>query len=143
MSPPSRQLSCLNQLLRYHCVLTTVLRDFIQEGPYLILKCLKISQRMKLLIEVLILVVPAKRLAESLSFGDICADHDSNVLLIDKIAIARKTTDFLTLVKVVVLAKILISVEELGDIVFIEKRRLRSVKCEHDDQSTRQHLQDL
>jgi hypothetical protein len=41
------------------------------------------------------------------------------------------------------LTQIRVTIKKLCNVVFIKERRFRSLKCEHDDQSTKQHLQSL
>ncbi len=76
---------------------------------------------MKLLIKIFVFIIFTKSLAKIFSFEDVCLDHDSNVLFINKITITKKTTNFLSFFEIVVLTQIRVSIKNLCNIVFVEK----------------------
>ncbi len=98
---------------------------------------------MQLLIKIFVFIVSTKSLAKLFSLEDVRINHCSNVLFINEIAITKQTTNFLLFLEIVILTQIRVAIKKLCDVVLIKERRLRSLRCEHDDQSTRQHLQSL
>jgi hypothetical protein len=98
---------------------------------------------MQLLIEILVFVISTQRLAELFSIEDVRIDNDTHVLLVNQIAVTKQTTNFLSLLEIVILTQIRVTIKKLRNVILIKEKRLRSLKCEHDDQSTKQHLQSL
>jgi hypothetical protein len=98
---------------------------------------------MQLLIKILVFVIFTQSLAKLFSIEDIRIDNDTHVLLVYKIAVTKQTTKFFSLLEIVILTQIRVAIKKLCNVVLIKKKRLKSLKCEHDDQSTRQHLQSL
>jgi hypothetical protein len=98
---------------------------------------------MQLLIKILVLVISTQSLAELLSIEDVRIDDDTHVLLVYKIAVTKQTTNFLSLFEIVILTQIRVAIKKFCNVVLIKKKRFRNLKNEHDDQSTKQHLQRL
>ncbi len=98
---------------------------------------------MQLLIKIFVFIISTKSFAKLFSLEDVRINHRSYVLFIDEIAVTRQTTNFLFFLKIVILTQIRVAIKKLCDVVLIKEKRLRSFRCEHDDQSTKQHLQSL
>ncbi len=88
---------------------------------------------MQLLIKILVLVISTQSLAKLFSIEDVRIDNDTHVLLVYKIAVTKQMTNFLSLLEIVILTQIRVAIKKLCNVVLIKKKRLRNLKCEHDD----------
>jgi hypothetical protein len=98
---------------------------------------------MQLLIEIFVFIIFTKSFAEFFSFENVRIDYDSHILLIYKITITKQTTNSFFLLEFVILTQIRISIKKFRNVVFVEEKRFENFWREHNDQSTKQHLQHL
>ncbi len=98
---------------------------------------------MQLLIKILVFVIFTQNLAKFFSIENVRIDDDTHVLLVYKIAVTKQTTNFFSLLEIVILTQIRVTIKKLCNVVFIKEKRFKNLKSEHDDQSTKQHLQNL
>jgi Fe-S cluster assembly scaffold protein SufB len=98
---------------------------------------------MQLLIEIFVFIIFTKSLAKFFSLENVRIDHDSYVLHVYKIAISKQTTNFFFLFEIIIQTQIRVSIKEFRNVIIVEKKYFESFWREHNDQSTRQHLQNL